>query len=168
MKVLLVLILTALPLAALAEEPQPFVRGSWSELRQAHAGHPTIVHFWGVTCGPCLVELPQWAAFGTAHPTIDFVMVAADPVAISPASLAASLEGAGFNKIESWRFADPFAERLEYEIDPNWQGELPYTLLIGRDGAVQSILGGVDFSELARWSELQKQHAALVERRPSH
>jgi len=40
------------------EEMKPFGRGSWQEILRAHAGRPTIVHFWGVTCGPCKVELP--------------------------------------------------------------------------------------------------------------
>ena len=36
----------------------------------AHAGQPTVIHFWGLTCGPCLVELPQWGdAAGRRGPT---------------------------------------------------------------------------------------------------
>src|SRR5260221_557708 len=53
------LLLLALPAAA-AAEPQPFERGSWSALREAHAGRPMVVHLWGLTCAPCLVELPRW------------------------------------------------------------------------------------------------------------
>lgn len=38
---------------------KPFERGSWQQIVHAHRGRPTLVHFWGVTCGPCKVELPQ-------------------------------------------------------------------------------------------------------------
>ena len=45
---------------AQAAGPLSFERGSWAKLRADHAGQPTVIHFWGLTCGPCLVELPQW------------------------------------------------------------------------------------------------------------
>ena len=46
---------------------KPFVRGSWQEVLRAHAGRPTLVHFWGVTCGPCKVELPLLGKFMKDH-----------------------------------------------------------------------------------------------------
>jgi thiol-disulfide isomerase/thioredoxin len=48
--------------AACANDLHQFVRGSWSDIRKAHAGKPTVVHFWGVTCGPCRIEMPNWAS----------------------------------------------------------------------------------------------------------
>ena len=148
-------------LNASASEPQPFLRGSWAELRQDHAGRPTIVHFWGLTCGPCLAELPKWGEFAHAHDDVDFVFIDADPIAVAPEDLAATLNKAGLGSVESWRFADAFTERLEYEIDPQWRGEMPYTLLIGRDGVMGRILGTVDFARLARWGDAQNRHAMI-------
>ena len=46
--------------SAEAADPLSFERGSWAKLRASHAGQPTVIHFWGLTCGPCLVELPHW------------------------------------------------------------------------------------------------------------
>ena len=43
-----------------AAELQSFTRGTWPSLLAVHAGRPTIVHFWGLTCAPCVVELPRW------------------------------------------------------------------------------------------------------------
>jgi hypothetical protein len=34
-------------------------------------------------------------------------------------------------------------------------GELPLTILLGRNGSVRSILGSVDFSDLRAWVEEQ-------------
>jgi thiol-disulfide isomerase/thioredoxin len=140
-------------LPAHAAEPRPFVQGSWQELRAAHKGRPGIVHFWGLTCTPCLVELPEWGRFERSEPKADIVMVAADPVAIEPADLAAALTKAGLAKIESWRFADPFTERLEYEIDAAWQGELPFTVMLTADGTATTVLGAVDFAALRTWAD---------------
>ena len=33
--------------AATKGELHPFKRGSWQEIRRAHAGQPIVVHFWG-------------------------------------------------------------------------------------------------------------------------
>ena len=147
----LVLLLLLLSSSALAEEPQAFVRGSWQGLRQEHAGRPMIVHFWGVTCGPCLAELPRWGEFIGEKPGVDVVMVAADPVVGEQKAIAGALAKAGCAAAESWIFADPFVDRLAYEVDQNWAGELPYTLLVGADGSVAAILGEVEFSELRVW-----------------
>jgi thiol-disulfide isomerase/thioredoxin len=148
-----------LPPAA-AAELLPFGRGSWEELRRAHDGRPAIVHFWGLTCGPCLVELPEWGRFAQVTSAADVIMVAADPVPEEPEQLGATLAKAGLSSVESWRFADRFTERLEYEVDPQWRGELPLTVLLGSDGAVRSILGTVDFADLRTWTEQQSRSSA--------
>jgi thiol-disulfide isomerase/thioredoxin len=140
-------ILAAWP--ALAGEPRPFVKGSWQELRQLHQSKPTIVHFWGVTCAPCMVEMPLWAKLARADQGFDLVLVDADPVgddADTP-----MLAKMGLSAMENWRFADDFADRLRFEIDPKWRGELPLTLLIGRDGSVHRIIGSADFAEVRNW-----------------
>ena len=157
MKAFVLLLLLSSP--ALAEEPQPFVRGSWQGLRQEHAGRPMIVHFWGVTCGPCLVELPRWGELIGEKPDVDVVMVAADPVVGEQKAIAGVLAKAGCAAAESWMFADPFTERLAYEVDPSWAGELPYTMLVGADGSVTAILGDVNFSELRAWVAEQIRRA---------
>jgi thiol-disulfide isomerase/thioredoxin len=155
-----VLLLLLLAHPALAEEPQPFGRGSWQELRQEHAGRPLIVHFWGLTCGPCLVELPRWGEFIGEKPGVDVVMVTADPVVGERKAIAAVLAKAGCGTAESWMFADPFTDRLAYEVDPSWAGELPYTLLVGADGSATAILGEVNFSELRTWIAKLARRAA--------
>ena len=86
----------------------PFVRGTWKHILAAHAGEPTAVHFWGVTCGPCPVEMPRWGELLRERPDLRLVVIHADLV---PGE--AGLAGA-----ENWMFSDGFVERLRYEIDP--------------------------------------------------
>jgi thiol-disulfide isomerase/thioredoxin len=151
---IVVFLLLAGAFPALADDARPFIRGSWQELRQQHQGKPTIVHFWGITCAPCMVEMPRWAKLAEADRDMDLVLVDADPV--SEAADAPMLAKMGLSKTESWRFADDFSERLRYEIDPKWRGELPLTLLIGRDGAVRKIVGSADFTEVQHWLDDQE------------
>jgi thiol-disulfide isomerase/thioredoxin len=146
---LLALLLVALPAAA--EAPRPFARGSWGTVRAAHAGKPVVVHLWGLTCAPCLVEMPQWGALQRERPGLPLVMIAADPSPEDPQRAAATLAAAGLSRVESWIFADGFTERLRHEIDPRWRGELPRTLLIDRDGAVTTLPGVADLAQVRAW-----------------
>jgi thiol-disulfide isomerase/thioredoxin len=132
---------------------KPFERGSWQAIRQAHAGRPTLVHFWGVTCGPCKVELPELGRFAKSHPGVDVVMIDADLVPNRPAAIAAMLAGAGLASAENWTFGDSYVERLRFEIDPKWQGEIPRTILIGKDGAIRTIEGSTEPADLDKWAQ---------------
>lgn len=134
---------------------RPFERGSWQQLLRAHAGRPTLVHFWGVTCGPCKVELPELGAFMKEHPAVDVVTVDADLVPNSDAAAFAMLQGAGLAPAENWMFSDGFAERLRYEVDPAWQGDIPRTILVSGNGELTTIEGAAEPSALQKWSEGQ-------------
>ena len=57
---------------------------------------------------------------------------------------------------ENWLFSDGFVERLRFEIDPAWQGEIPRTLLIARDGTVTTIEGSAEIPDLEKWLDRQK------------
>lgn len=158
----LVLALVALMLAAPAgaADIKPFGRGSWESLRAAHAGRPLIVHLWSLTCAPCLAELPNWTSLKRAYPHMNIVLVATDPMEQAP-RLTSTLARAGLGQIESWAFADPFTERLRFEIDRRWRGELPRTLLIAVDGSTEAISGVVDGDTVTRWLKRQEvPHAA--------
>jgi thiol-disulfide isomerase/thioredoxin len=146
--------------AARAEAPQlkPFVRGSWQQVLNAHAGRPTLVHFWGVTCGPCKVELPLLGAFVKDHPALDMVTISADLAPDIPGAAQSMLKKAGLASAENWIFSDGFVERLRFEIDPAWQGDIPRTLLISRDGKITTIEGSAEMAELEKW--LKPQAAA--------
>jgi len=133
-----------------------FHSGSWDELRRRHAGRPTLVHFWGLTCGPCLEELPRWGKFRESLGKVDLVLVAADPLPQPPDWLTATLAKAGLIGLESWQFQDRFSERLFWEVDQQWQGELPYTIRLGRDGTAQSDLGEADFIEIEKWVKIER------------
>jgi thiol-disulfide isomerase/thioredoxin len=156
----LAIVASALPAAASSGEIQPFVRGSWKAIRDAHAGRPVAAHFWGVTCGPCRVEMPLLGRFLKERPDITLVMINADLVPDAPEAVAAMLAESGLDGVENWVFADPFIERLRFEVYPRWQGEIPLTILIARDGSTTTIEGVADPDILRRWFDAQKSSAA--------
>ncbi len=143
--------------AANAADPMPFERGSWDKLRAAHAGQPTIIHFWGLTCAPCLVEMPKWGKLMSERSDLKLVLIDADSVPQSTEQVAAALDRAGLGKAESWIFTDRFYERLRYEIDKAWAGELPRTMMIARDGTITALPGVADLAQVRTWLDAQSR-----------
>lgn len=139
---------------------RPFVRGSWQQLVKAHQGKPIVVHFWGLTCGPCLAELPNWTAERKKRPDLDLILVDSSPFGDDPNQVRTALQKDNLLNAENWLFADSFEERLRYEIDPHWHGEMPYTLMIGRDGKVTSVTGLMNFAQLNAWLDKEVKKAS--------
>lgn len=139
---------------------KPFERGSWQQILHAHAGRPTIVHFWGVTCGPCKVELPLLGQFMKDHAAVDMVTVSADLVPNLPGAARSMLEKSGLGAAENWIFGDGFVERLRFEIDPTWQGDIPRTILISGKGDITTIEGSAEMTDIQKWLEQQPAAAA--------
>lgn len=154
---LLALLFAATAVGSVRAETLPFERGSWQRLLASHTGRPTVIHFWGLTCTPCLVELPEWGKLQASRPDLSLVLVAADPVLQDPERLQATLARAGLDKSESWSFTDSFLERLRYEIDPAWSGELPRTVMIDRVGKATVLPGVADLAKVRAWLDAQSK-----------
>jgi thiol-disulfide isomerase/thioredoxin len=152
---LLALLVLSLPLGSIGsaalDEINPFVRGSWKHILNAHAGQPVVVHFWGVTCGPCRLEMPRWGELLQERPDLHLVVINADLVPNEANAVSAMLAQTGLAAAENWMFTDSFVERLRYEIDPRWHGEIPRTLLIARDGSITTIEGPADLDVVKAW-----------------
>jgi hypothetical protein len=66
------------------------------------------------------------------------------------------LDQAGLGGAESWAFGDSFVEPLRYEIDPQWRGEIPRTILIGSDGGTTIMEGVVGLAAIRSWLDAQR------------
>ena len=71
--------------------------------------------------------------------------------------VSATLGRAGLGDSESWSFTDRFYERLRYEIDPAWAGELPRTVMIDRDGKATVLPGVADLAQVRAWLDAQSR-----------
>jgi len=136
--------------AAQALELKPYGRGSFEEIRKAHAGRPLVVHFWSATCAPCLAELPDWARVAREKKGLDIVFVNADGEG-DRVKAGARLEKAGLAGVAQYGFADDFLERLYFEVDPGWRGELPFTAMVDAGGKLVAVAGPMDEPAIAGW-----------------
>jgi thiol-disulfide isomerase/thioredoxin len=142
--------------AATQGELRPFKRGSWQEIRRAHGGQPIVVHFWGLTCGPCRVEMPKWGRLLQERQDLKLIAIDADLIPNEAGLVSEMLVRTGLAGAENWMFADDYVERLRFEINPRWRGEIPMTLLIARDGKTTTIEGAADPAQVRDWLDAQK------------
>lgn len=162
--ILALLVAVAVPgrvLIAAEPEPRTFVKGSFDEIRHAHAGSPTIVHFWGLSCGPCLIELPDWGRLLRERRGLNLVVVHSDRLPRDMRMLTGTIELAGLAKAENWAFRENSMSSIRIlfsEVDPEWRGEIPFTLLIAPDGTTERILGSVDMTGIRAWLDAQDKH----------
>ena len=71
------------------------------------------------------------------------------------------LQTSGLSAAENWIFNEGFVESLRFEIDPTWQGDIPRTMLVARDGKITTI-EGADMTEIENWR--QAQHSETTAR----
>ena len=145
---LALLLVLAPPVAA--QEIRPFVSGSIKEITTARQGRPFILGLWSLTCVHCREELSLLSALAKKHPKLDLVLVAADTPEESEA-IGATLRQFGLGGAEAWVFADPFSERLRFEVDRKWHGELPRTYFYDPAHAVTATSGKLDRQKLELW-----------------
>jgi len=142
------------PAASGAQELKPFAPGSLKEIQAARAGRPFVLAFWSLTCTYCHEEFALFSALRKKYPALDIVLVATDTPAESEA-LSDTLRHYGLEGVESWVFADEFAERLRYDVDPKWGGELPRTYFYASDHGRRAQSGRLDRERLEAWIKQQ-------------
>ena len=145
------------------QEIKPFVRGSYQKIVAARQGKPFVLNFWSLTCSYCMVELEMFKKLARKYPNLDLVLVSTDTPE-EEKSVSATLAKFSLGKAEAWVFADSYTERLRFEIDKKWQGELPrtyfYSANVGARRAVpvQAISGKLEYKEVEQW--VKQQYAA--------
>lgn len=149
---LLLFLVAVAPAVSAADAVRPFVAGSLAKIVAARQGQPFVLAFWSVNCTHCPLELKALGELRKRNPKLDIVLVAADSPDEAPltAQLAARY---GLGKVEQWIFADEMPERLRFEIDRRWHGELPRTHFYDREHRVDAVSGVVSQPYLAAWAK---------------
>jgi len=130
--------------------PNALQLGGYQELVAKHDAKPLVVVFWSITCASCLKEMATIKEIHQEQPRLPIVMVSIDDIAEAPAVLA-TLQDKGLSDLESWVFAESNAQRLRYEIDSNWYGEIPRLYFFDADHKRRGISGKISKAD---WLEL--------------
>lgn len=134
----------------LADAIKPFVSGSMAQIRATQQQRPMIVSFWSIDCPPCYKELRLWRELSSRYPQLNLVLVSTDD-AENRAEVQQVLKELGVEHLRSWQFADANAQRLRYEVEKRWYGELPRTYFFSPGTEPLALSGVVDSARVEQW-----------------
>jgi hypothetical protein len=109
---------------AFAGDLRTFVKGSYQEILNENKDQPFLMVLWSVDCPPCHKEMAMLGGMLEQHPEMRLVLVGTDQ-SVDRAALHATLDRHQVRAAQNWVFSQDIPERLRYEIDPRWYGELP-------------------------------------------
>ncbi|CAN5789204.1 hypothetical protein BH24BAC1_BH24BAC1_21680 [soil metagenome] len=95
-----------------------------------------LVNVWATWCGPCVAEMPEFVTINRMYRNreFEFITVSADTPDKKDKALGVLKKMQASNKNYLFNSEDKY--KLIEAIDPQWQGALPYTLLIEPGGKV--------------------------------
>jgi thiol-disulfide isomerase/thioredoxin len=129
---------------------RPLRSGSFADLVAARQGQPFLLVLWSVTCAPCRQEFELLADVKKTHPGLKLLLISTDDIA--DRRLAGEVLGRyGLEHEPSWMFADPDAQRLRYEIDPAWYGEMPRAYFYDANHRRQAVSGSLKRAQVEDW-----------------
>ncbi|MCX7066771.1 MAG: hypothetical protein NTW85_03600 [Methylococcales bacterium] len=127
---------------AKAESPtlKPFITGSYQQLLSNNSGKPFMLAIWSITCPSCIKDMTVLNAVHKAHPEINIIMLSTDDIAetIEAQKILTSNQ---LTDVEQWIYGEENSQKLQFEIDPTWYGELPRTYFFDKTHQREGVSG---------------------------
>ncbi|MDD1615079.1 MAG: hypothetical protein CG439_154, partial [Methylococcaceae bacterium NSP1-2] len=132
--------LTALANTAQAESLKPFTSGSYQQILTSNAGKPFMLAIWSITCPSCIKDMAVLKAVHKAKPELKIIMLSTDDIA-ETAEAEKILASNQLTDIEHWIYAEENTQKLQFEIDSKWYGELPRTYFFDKAHQREGVSG---------------------------
>lgn len=119
------------------------------ELLKNKSGKLRLINIWATWCGPCVTEFPEFIEINRMYRGRDFefVSISADDPAKKDKALEFLQSKQASSKNYIFSIDDKY--KLIEAVDPNWQGALPYTILVEPGGKiVYARQGPIDPAEM--------------------
>jgi thiol-disulfide isomerase/thioredoxin len=110
-----------------------------------------LVNVWATWCGPCILEYPEFVVLQRMYGARDFEFVSISADKPDQAKKALKFLQSKSSAVTNYIYSKDNKYALIEAVDPEWNGALPYTMLIEPGGnAIWKHQGTVDFLSLKR------------------
>jgi len=95
-----------------------------------------LINVWATWCGPCIIEFPEFVSMQRMYGQRNFEMVSLSADKPSLEDRVKTFLAENQAAFPNYLFVGENQQAFINAIDPNWQGNLPYTMLVAPGGEV--------------------------------
>jgi thiol-disulfide isomerase/thioredoxin len=128
----------------------PFDMNTRKVIEKRYIDQPLIISFWSIDCPYCIDDLKKLGKALSKNTNVKLITVCVDGKE-SAKKAERILSQANLPKHEQYQYAEVDEDRLRYNIDPAWYGELPRTYFYDAAHQVTPLSGKVSNSFLDKW-----------------
>ena len=133
-----------------AYEFMPFDMNTRKVIEKRYIDQPLIISFWSIDCPYCIDDLKKLGKALSKNTNVKLITVCVDGKE-SAKKAERILSQANLPKHEKYQYAEVDEDRLRYNIDPAWYGELPRTYFYDAAHQVTPLSGKISNSFLDKW-----------------
>jgi thiol-disulfide isomerase/thioredoxin len=128
----------------------PFDMNTRKVIEKRYIDQPLIISFWSIDCPYCIDDLKKLGKALSKNTNVKLITVCVDGKE-SAKKAERILSQANLPKHEQYQYAELDEDRLRYNIDPAWYGELPRTYFYDAAHQVTPLSGKISNSFLDKW-----------------
>jgi thiol-disulfide isomerase/thioredoxin len=128
----------------------PFDMNTRKVIEKRYIDQPLIISFWSIDCPYCIDDLKKLGKALSKNTNVKLITVCVDGKE-SAKKAERILSQANLPKHEKYQYAEVDEDRLRYNIDPAWYGELPRTYFYDAAHQVTALSGKISNSFLDKW-----------------
>ena len=128
----------------------PFDMNTRQVIEKRYIDQPLIISFWSIDCPYCINDLKKLGKALSKNTNVKLITVCVDGKE-SAIKAERILNQANLPKHEQYQYAEVDEDRLRYNIDPAWYGELPRTYFYDATHQVTPLSGKISNSFLDKW-----------------
>ena len=104
-----------------------------------------LINIWATWCGPCVIEYPEFINIHRMYIGRDFEFISLSADKLNQKEKALKFLKSNNSAVQNYIFSGTNIYKLIAAVDPDWDGALPYTVLIEPDGKiVYKKMGSID------------------------
>lgn len=120
-------------------------------VKNEDSGKLRLINVWATWCGPCVMEFPDFLVLQRMYGARDFEFVSISADKPDKAARALLFLQEKHASTRNYIFSSEDKYALIDAVDPQWEGALPYTILVEPGGkVVWKSMGTVNFTDLKR------------------